>query len=83
VLNGGIGSRISQALRHAGARATTREIAIPVRFLEHGSVAQVRAAAGLSVPDIGRRIVEWCAMTCGEQGEDIATTRNDIDVTGE
>jgi 1-deoxy-D-xylulose-5-phosphate synthase len=83
VLNGGIGSRISQALRHAGARSTTREIAIPVRFLEHGSVAQVRAAAGLSVPDIGRRIVEWCAMTCGEQGEDIATTRNDIDVTGE
>jgi 1-deoxy-D-xylulose-5-phosphate synthase len=61
VVAGGIGSRISQTLRTAGADIPTREIGIPVRFLEHGSVADVRAAAGLTVQDIGRQIVEWAA----------------------
>src|SRR3954463_11200664 len=41
VVAGGIGSRISQTLRAAGADVPTREIGIPVRFLEHGSVADV------------------------------------------
>jgi 1-deoxy-D-xylulose-5-phosphate synthase len=62
VVAGGIGSRISQTLRAAGADVPTREIGIPVRFLEHGSVADVRASAGLTVQDIGRQIVEWAAM---------------------
>jgi 1-deoxy-D-xylulose-5-phosphate synthase len=61
VVAGGIGSRIAQTLRAAGHDVPTREIGIPVRFLEHGSVADVRAAAGLTVQDIGRRIVEWAA----------------------
>ena len=81
VVAGGVGSRIAQAIRDCAPAAvapTTREIGIPVRFLEHGSVAQVRAAAGLSVPDIGRRIVEWCAMTCGEQGEDVPASRHAV-----
>jgi 1-deoxy-D-xylulose-5-phosphate synthase len=58
---GGVGSRISQTLRDAGRDVPTREIGIPVRFLEHGSVAEVRTSAGLAVQDIGRRIVEWAA----------------------
>jgi len=62
VVAGGIGSRISQTLRDAGNDVPTREIGVPVRFLEHGSVADVRASAGLTVQDIGRRIVEWAAM---------------------
>jgi 1-deoxy-D-xylulose-5-phosphate synthase len=62
VVAGGIGTRIAQTLRDAGQDGPTREIGIPVRFLEHGSVADVRAAVGLTVQDIGRRIVEWAAL---------------------
>jgi 1-deoxy-D-xylulose-5-phosphate synthase len=61
VVRGGVGSRISQTLRDAECDVPARDIGIPVRFLEHGSVASVRAAAGLSVQDIARRIVEWAA----------------------
>jgi 1-deoxy-D-xylulose-5-phosphate synthase len=63
VAAGGVGSRIAQTLREAGYNGPTREIAIPVRFLEHGSVADVRASVGLTVQDIGRRIVEWSAKS--------------------
>jgi 1-deoxy-D-xylulose-5-phosphate synthase len=76
VVAGGIGSRISQTLREAGHAGPTREIGIPVRFLEHGSVADVRAAVGLTVQDIGRRIVEWSAkLAPGETG----ATSSDIE----
>jgi 1-deoxy-D-xylulose-5-phosphate synthase len=61
VVAGGVGARIGQTLRESGRNVPTREIGIPVRFLEHGSVAEVRASAGLTVQDIGRRIVEWSA----------------------
>ncbi len=61
VVTGGVGSRISQTLRAAGCDVPAREIGIPVAFLEHGKVADVRARVGLSVQDIGRRIVEWSA----------------------
>jgi 1-deoxy-D-xylulose-5-phosphate synthase len=61
VATGGVGSRISQTLRDGGCDVPTREIGIPVRFLEHGNVAGVRASVGLTVQDIGRRIVEWAA----------------------
>jgi 1-deoxy-D-xylulose-5-phosphate synthase len=77
VATGGVGSRIAQTLREAGRDIPTREIGIPVRFLEHGSVADVRASVGLTVQDIGRRIVEWSAelATTGESGEITAAQR--------
>ena len=62
VVAGGIGSRIAQLLRAANLDVPTREVGLPVRFLEHGSVADVRTSAGLTVQDIGRRIVEWAAL---------------------
>ena len=69
VASGGVGSRISQTFRNSGLDVPTREIGLPVRFLEHGSVAGVRAAVGLTVQDIGRRVVEWAA-TAAAGGED-------------
>ena len=62
VVAGGVGARVAQTLRASGYDVPTREIGIPVRFLAHGSVADVRASAGLTVQDIGRRVVEWAAV---------------------
>jgi 1-deoxy-D-xylulose-5-phosphate synthase len=59
---GGVGSRIAQALRAAGLDVPTREIGIDTAFLAHGTVSDVRAAAGMSAQDMGRRIVEWSAL---------------------
>jgi 1-deoxy-D-xylulose-5-phosphate synthase len=79
VVAGGIGSRVSQTIRAAGLDVPTREIGLPVRFLEHGSVADVRATAGLTVQDVGRRIVEWTALlsSAGDAGgaEDVPAAR--------
>jgi 1-deoxy-D-xylulose-5-phosphate synthase len=62
VVAGGVGSRVAQSLRDAGVDTPTREIGVPVIFPDHGKVADVRVAVGLSVQDVGRRIVEWSAL---------------------
>jgi len=62
VVTGGVGSRVAQDLHAAGIDVATREIGVPVQFLNHGKVADVRAHAGLSSQSIGRRIVEWSAL---------------------
>ena len=87
---GGVGSRVSQTLRHAGHDGPTREIGIPVRFLEHDSVAGVKAAVGLTAQNIGRRIVEWAAAqvvpgavdNSGDSSDahDVSARPGDIDV---
>jgi 1-deoxy-D-xylulose-5-phosphate synthase len=73
VVVGGVGSRLAQALREAGIDVPTRELGIPTKFLAHGRVADVRAQAGLTVQDIGRRIVEWSALVQrgDERGSDV------------
>jgi len=79
VVAGGVGARVSQALRDVACDVPTREIGIPVRFLEHGNVADVRASVGLTAQGIGRRIVEWSALvsSTGDTGDDdtLAATR--------
>ena len=76
VVTGGVGARVAQTLRDAGIDVPTREIGIPVRFLEHGSVAGVKASVGLTVQDIGRRIVEWSALVCpGTEPGEVAASR--------
>jgi 1-deoxy-D-xylulose-5-phosphate synthase len=84
VATGGVGSRIAQALRDAGCDVPTREIGIPVRFLEHGSVTGVKAAVGLTVQDIGRRIVEWSALVCpGDEPGEVASPRRSGELGGD
>ena len=86
VVAGGVGSRISQHLRHAGYDGPTREIGIPVRFLEHDSVAGVKASVGLTAQNIGRRIVEWAATGAvddsveSSSGPDVTVRHDDLDV---
>lgn len=81
VVVGGVGSRVAQALRAAGVDVPTREIGIPVQFLDHGSVFDVRARIGLTGQDIGRRVVEWAAGILG--GEDVdAPPARDVGADG-
>jgi 1-deoxy-D-xylulose-5-phosphate synthase len=56
---GGVGSRVSQALRDAGIDVPARDVGIPPRFLDHGTVAQVKADVGLTAQDVARRVLEW------------------------
>ena len=65
VLVNGAGSRFAQFLGERGIFVHTREIGIPVEFLEHGSVREVRAAIGLNPQGISRRVIEFAAAVLG------------------
>jgi 1-deoxy-D-xylulose-5-phosphate synthase len=62
---GGVGSRLSQALRDAGIDVPARDIGIPPAFLDHGTVAEVRAEIGLTARDMAGMVVEWMAKLYG------------------
>ena len=55
------GSQVSQALRDAGVDVPPRDVGIPRRFLDHGSIAQVQAEIGLTAQDVARTVVETVA----------------------
>ncbi|MBI3686091.1 MAG: 1-deoxy-D-xylulose-5-phosphate synthase [Actinobacteria bacterium] len=58
---GGIGARVSQVLRDEAVDVPARDVGIPPRFLDHGTVDQVRATLGLTVDEVTRRVSEWVA----------------------
>jgi len=66
VVAGGAGARLAQALGAAGVDVPVRNLGVPVEFPRHGKVTDVRAWAGLAVPDLGRRIVEWAVAVAPE-----------------
>jgi 1-deoxy-D-xylulose-5-phosphate synthase len=55
---GGVGTRVSQALRDADVDVPARDIGIAQRFLDHGSRAEVLADVGLTAQEVARRVVE-------------------------
>jgi 1-deoxy-D-xylulose-5-phosphate synthase len=73
VVVNGVGSRLSQQVRERGLVAQTREIGIPVEFLDHGKVADVRARIGLTAQGISRRTIEFAAAVLGrgEPGSEV------------
>jgi 1-deoxy-D-xylulose-5-phosphate synthase len=77
VVTGGVGARIAQMLSAAGNDVPTRQLGVPHEFPAHGKVSDVRSWAGLAVPDIGRRIVEWAVVVSpdSEPGADLPAMR--------
>ncbi len=73
VVAGGAGARVAQALGAAAVDVPVRHLGVPVEFPCHGKVSDVRAWAGLAVPDLGRRIVEW-AVAVVPDTEDSASS---------
>jgi 1-deoxy-D-xylulose-5-phosphate synthase len=61
----GVGARVAQSIREAGVATPTREIGIPVEFLEHGKLRDVRTRIGLTAQGISRRTIEFAAANLG------------------
>jgi 1-deoxy-D-xylulose-5-phosphate synthase len=59
VVAGGVGSRLSHALRSAGIDVPARDIGVPARFLPHSAVPALRAELALTAQDIARQVVGW------------------------
>ena len=78
----GAGSRFAQHLSEQGLSVPTREIGIPVDFLQHGKVAEVRAAIGLTPQGISRRAVEFAAAVLG-RGDGSADGGAELFTTGQ
>jgi 1-deoxy-D-xylulose-5-phosphate synthase len=77
--HGGIGSAVAAALRAAEVDVPMRDVALPQRFLDHGSRADVLASVGLTAQDVARRVTEWAAaLPNGELAAD-AGARTDED----
>jgi 1-deoxy-D-xylulose-5-phosphate synthase len=72
----GAGARITQYLRDQQIFLHTREIGIPVEFLEHGSVREVRSAIGLNPQGLSRRVIEFAAAVLGRGELDRADSSN-------
>jgi 1-deoxy-D-xylulose-5-phosphate synthase len=63
--HGGFGSAVSDALRAAECDVPLRDVALAQAFLDHGSRADVLAAAGLTAQDVARRVTEWASALPG------------------
>jgi 1-deoxy-D-xylulose-5-phosphate synthase len=60
---------VAAALRAAEVDVPLRDIALPQRFLEHGSRGEVLASVGLTAQDVARRVTEWAAALPAEPGQ--------------
>jgi len=66
VVSGGAGTRLAERLRAEGIDLRVRHVGLPNRFVTHGSVPSLAAAAGLSPEAIADRVAEWsCDLGVG------------------
>jgi 1-deoxy-D-xylulose-5-phosphate synthase len=63
--HGGFGSALATALRDAECDVPLRDLAVPQRFLAHGSREEVLAGVGLTAQDVARHMTEWVANRLG------------------
>ncbi|MGH3839538.1 MAG: transketolase C-terminal domain-containing protein, partial [Pseudonocardiaceae bacterium] len=70
--HGGFGWSLAAALRDAELDVPLRDLAIPQRFLEHGSRDEVLADLGLTAQDVARAVTGWAAGLIGSMGEPAA-----------
>ena len=64
--SGGVGSRISQAMRDRSIAVPCRDIGLPAQFLPHGSRVAIAGVAGMTAADVARQIVEAAAALSDE-----------------
>ncbi|MGH3918530.1 MAG: transketolase C-terminal domain-containing protein, partial [Pseudonocardiaceae bacterium] len=70
--HGGFGWSLAAALRDAELDVPLRDLAIPQRFLDHGSRDEVLADLGLTAQDVARAVTGWAAGLIGSMGEPAA-----------
>jgi 1-deoxy-D-xylulose-5-phosphate synthase len=76
--HGGFGSAVAERLRSAECDVPVRDLAVPQRFLEHGSRDDVLAGIGLTAQGVARRVTEWAAALLGTPATDQdRASRND------
>jgi len=80
--HGGIGSAVAAALRAAELDVPLRDLALPQRFFEHASRADVLASVGLTAQDVARRVTEWTAALPAEFGRAGADRDSDAESLG-
>ena len=70
VVTGGLGSSVLEALQEAECPAAVERIGWPDKFVEHGSsVDSLRAAYGLSLDDMHRRVLDRWKRLSAERVE--------------
>ncbi|WP_208378926.1 1-deoxy-D-xylulose-5-phosphate synthase [Cumulibacter soli] len=65
LVSGGIGSRISQAMRAAGIDVPCRELGVPSVFPEHASRSQILTDLGLDADGVTHHVVTWFSAIRG------------------
>jgi 1-deoxy-D-xylulose-5-phosphate synthase len=70
---------VAAALRDAECDVPLRDVAIPQRFLDHGSRPDVLAAVGLTAQDVARRVTEWASALAPVAADDAETSDLGVD----
>ena len=72
--HGGFGSALAAVLRDADCDVPLRDLAVPQRFLAHGTREEVLAGIGLTAQDVARRVTEWAADLLVEPDSQLPAT---------